>query len=337
MKNLISIIIPVHNGALTIELCLDALYRSIGIDYEVIVVDDASNDNTVDIIRKFDCKILQMKEQGGPAIARNLGVANSSGDIIFFTDADVAVFPDTILKASEYLNKHFEIDAVIGSYSAETPARNFTSRYKNYLHHYTHQLYNGEVSSFFTACGAIRRSVFDTLEGFDETINTTALEDVDLGYRIHTLGLRVRLLSSIKVTHLKRYSLFSLFMSDFFHRAIPYTKLMISHNNYKNELSTGTKNIFSVFLIFILLITTVLSICFKNVFISISCLGIFTALIFVNLSFYMFLNSRAGICFTILGIIMQIWGYLYSGFGVLLGLLQYFIIEKLLWKGCVKN
>lgn len=319
----VSVIIPVHNGAATLKTCLEAVFHSNYSEFEVILVDDASSDSSIDIAKEFPCKIIRMEKQGGPSVARNLGVAQAKGDILFFTDADVAVLKDTIKLGVFRLTSRPDLEAVIGSYTAETPVSNFVSRYKNYLHHYTHQHSVGEVSTFFTACGVIRKSIFDKLYGFDESITTTALEDVDLGYRIIKLGYKVLLDGTLQVTHLKKYSQKSLLHSDLLGRAIPYTKLMLKHRLFKGELSTGLNNVLSVFIIFKLLLLTVWMFHSKTKVPKglslISCVF----LLYLNRGFYTFLHAKAGLAFAIRGIFMQWWGYLYSGVGFMLGILSY--------------
>lgn len=319
----ISIIIPVHNGAETLKTCLKAVFHSDSPLVEVILVDDASSDATVEIAKKFPCKIVSMEKQSGPSVARNLGAEQAKGDILFFMDADVAVLKDTVKRGAFLLTSHPDFDAVIGSYTAETPVPNFTSRYKNYLHHYTHQHSVGEVSTFFTACGVIRKSVFQSLKGFDESITTTALEDVDLGYRIAKLGHKVLLDGTLQVTHLKRYSQKSLLRSDLIGRAIPYTKLMLKYHIFKGELSTGLNNVLSVFLIFTLLLVMAWMLISKSSVPRGLGLIICIYLLHLNWNFYSFLYHKAGVSFAIRGIFMQWWGYLYSGVGLVLGVISY--------------
>ena len=108
---MISIIIPAYNAENSIGKCLEALEKQ-SIDrslYEVIVVDDGSEDNTANVAADLDCKIISQK-QGGPAKARNSGVYESSGDIILFTDSDCE--PDE--QWIEQMVKPFENPEVIG-------------------------------------------------------------------------------------------------------------------------------------------------------------------------------------------------------------------------------
>ncbi|MEK7758380.1 MAG: glycosyltransferase family A protein, partial [Pseudomonadota bacterium] len=87
MENLISVIIPNRNGATTIGKCLDAALASRHANFEVIVVDDSSDDNSISVIAHYPCKLLRLSKHGGAALARNLGAQHARGAILFFTDA----------------------------------------------------------------------------------------------------------------------------------------------------------------------------------------------------------------------------------------------------------
>lgn len=99
LPQLISIIIPSYNSALylpeAIQSALSQSYR----DIELIVVNDGSTDNTHEIIQQYLDKIIYIKKKnGGPASARNLGIAHSKGEYIAFLDADDLWLPDKLEK-----------------------------------------------------------------------------------------------------------------------------------------------------------------------------------------------------------------------------------------------
>jgi hypothetical protein len=70
---------------------------------------------------------------------------------------------------------------VFGSYDDSPPAPAFTAQYKNLIHRYYHQRPRREASTFWAGCGAVRRSVFLGLEGFDvERYRVPSIEDIEL-------------------------------------------------------------------------------------------------------------------------------------------------------------
>lgn len=88
-KPTVSIIIPTYNSAATLGRCLKSICAQSYSSFEVIVVDNLSDDVTVRIAAEFGAKILRQKST--PALARNLGVANSIGKYVFFIDSDQAL------------------------------------------------------------------------------------------------------------------------------------------------------------------------------------------------------------------------------------------------------
>lgn len=86
----ISIIIPLHNGSLLVSRCLDSVFSQKGnFDLEVIVIDDGSTDNSVDIIKNYPKQIALLQQSNqGPAAARNKGIEVATGKYLAFLDAD---------------------------------------------------------------------------------------------------------------------------------------------------------------------------------------------------------------------------------------------------------
>lgn len=82
-----SIIIPVYNVEKYIKKCLDSVFSQTDKDFEVIVVNDGTKDNSMDIVKKYDAKIINQKNQGLSA-ARNRGVKEAVGDYLIFLDSD---------------------------------------------------------------------------------------------------------------------------------------------------------------------------------------------------------------------------------------------------------
>ncbi|MDD2890547.1 MAG: glycosyltransferase [bacterium] len=89
---MVSFIIPTHNSREYVGKCIDSIRNSTINDiFEIVVIDDASTDNTFDFIRKNypGVKCFCVSERSGAAYARNLGIVNSCGNILIFIDADV--------------------------------------------------------------------------------------------------------------------------------------------------------------------------------------------------------------------------------------------------------
>jgi len=89
----VSIIVPVHNNPQDLRKCLSALTAPSDAESEVIVVDDASTDDTPAVAARMGVRVLRLAQNSGPAAARNHGARLAQGEILFFVDADVVVAP----------------------------------------------------------------------------------------------------------------------------------------------------------------------------------------------------------------------------------------------------
>lgn len=93
-KPKVSIIIPTYNSGETLAECLKSVHGQNYPFYEVMVVDNFSNDDTIKKAKEFGAKIIQRK--CNPALARNVGITNSTGKYILFLDSDQVLSPSVI-------------------------------------------------------------------------------------------------------------------------------------------------------------------------------------------------------------------------------------------------
>lgn len=190
MLKLISVIIPFYNTGNKIERCANALLNQSyhKNEYEIIFVDDGSTDGTAEIVSKFK-KIRLIKQiHKGPAVARNLGVKNSKGQIILFTDADC--IPDKIwIKNMVEPFKNKEVIGVSGTYKTFNK-NSLIARFAGYEIEERHRkLKKQEQIDFIgTFSAAFRKSVFLMANGFDESFPTASGEDPELSFRLEKFG-----------------------------------------------------------------------------------------------------------------------------------------------------
>ena len=106
---LVSIITPTYNSASYIQQCMDSVMAQTYGNFEMIIIDDASSDETQAIVRsraKDDARIvfIQLPVNSGPAIARNTGIERASGRYLAFLDADDLWLPDFLKRSIETIN-----------------------------------------------------------------------------------------------------------------------------------------------------------------------------------------------------------------------------------------
>ena len=116
-RPMIAVVIPVYNAGYCIERCLENLYSSDYNNFEVLVVDDCSIDDTVERASRFECRIVHQPHNQGAAAARNRGSREARGEILFFLDADVFIRTDTLRIIVEDLVAKDLASAVIGVYA----------------------------------------------------------------------------------------------------------------------------------------------------------------------------------------------------------------------------
>jgi GT2 family glycosyltransferase len=314
----ISVIIPVFNGGKAFSHCLASLKNSSLSPLEVIVVVDGNDNESYQIAQEFRVKVLQLKTNQGPATARNRGAEIAKGDIIFFMDADVTIHHDTLEKIIKVFNCDPSLSALIGSYDDCPGASNFLSQYKNLFHHYNHQIGSEEASTFWGACGAIKRDIFLKIGGFDENYRFPSIEDIELGYRLKADGYRICLCKDIYVKHLKHWTSYSLLRADFFYRALPWTELIHQNSNFVNDLNLKYSSRFSVILVYILLLLLLVGI-FWFTPLLFGIFIVFFALIFLNLPVYRFFEEKRGFLFTLKVLPWHWFYYFYSGLAFAIG------------------
>lgn len=179
----VSVIISTYNNEKTIKLCLEAIEKNNYKNYEIIVVDDGSSDKSVEIAEQFPCKVLRTGVNGGPSVTRNLGAKHAEGEILFYLDGDIAMFPDAIENAVEEFGKSDEIGSVCG-YHAKTSLikDSLIKEYRNMQSHYWKKTSEGFATILSVAIGAIRKDVFFEIGGFNPELRQS--EDVEFGDRI---------------------------------------------------------------------------------------------------------------------------------------------------------
>lgn len=248
-------IVPAHNCGVHLKACLDALERSSFRDFECIVVDDGSTDDSMEIARRYPVAILSTGGRKGPAQARNVGAKAATAEILFFIDADVCVYPDTLARVSSAFSQDDELTALIGSYDDSPDSPDFLSQYKNLMHCYVHQTAREQASTFWSGCGAIRRSVFLEFSGFDASrYQRPAIEDIELGYRLFSAGLKMMLDRDLIVKHLKKWSFWGLVRTDIMDRGIPWTELILRDRHMPNDLNVQLSQRVSVALVYLMVV-----------------------------------------------------------------------------------
>jgi len=281
------------------------VYHSTYRDFECLVADDGSWDESAEIAAEKGAQVISIAGPTGPANARNTAAASARGEILFFTDADVQIQPDTLEQVAKAFAEDPQLDALIGSYDDDPAASNFVSQYKNLMHCFVHQQGKRRASTFWTGCGAIRRPVFLAAGGFDKRYKRPSVEDIELGARLTRAGRKIELDPSLTVKHLKRWTLSGLLESDVRDRAIPWTLLMLRERDIPNDLNVQWSQRASVALVYLAL-SMVLVYWPASV-------GLAAIALAINHRFYRFLAQRRGALFALRAAPLHLLYFIYGG------------------------
>ncbi len=184
----ISIIVPAFNAADTLKDCLKAVFASDFKDFEVIVVEDCSQDATAEIAHNFPVKIIKHALNRGAAASRNDGAEKAQGDILLFIDADVFIKKDTLDQIWEFFNQKQEITAIACTMSPKYCSETFGAKFISLRTYYYYRWIKNEVyrnyTIFQSQCGAIRTKAFKQLGGFNPSFKGAGIEEYEFGHRL---------------------------------------------------------------------------------------------------------------------------------------------------------
>jgi len=201
MNYRLSVIIPNRNGADTVGLCLEALFRSEHDSFEVIVVDDASIDNSVEIIEKFPCRLVRLENHAGASAARNIGAQYGRGALLFFIDADCLVYEDTLCRAEKAAEKLGENAVIGGTYTRSPYDQTFYSTFQSVFIHYS-ELKNIRHPDYIAAHAMVIASeAFRRSGGFPVDF-FPIIEDVEFSHRLRRKGYHLVMMPELQVRHI---------------------------------------------------------------------------------------------------------------------------------------
>ena len=182
---LISVVIPVFNGEKTIKETIDSVLKQTFTDFELIVINDGSQDLTVEVVEKIQDSRIQVYsyQNAGLAASRNRGIDRSTGEYIAFIDADDMWTPDKLEAQFNALKSHPEA-AVAYSWT------DYIDEYSQFLGKGGHITVNGNIYPHLLLTDLlengsnplIRKQAFIEVGNFDESLR--AAEDWDMLLRL---------------------------------------------------------------------------------------------------------------------------------------------------------
>ena len=187
--SLISVVIPTRNRYALLDRAVKSVLIQTFSDFEILIVDDASSDETRNIIEKNKderIRYIPLKKKSGGSKARNIGIENSKGEYVAFLDDDDEWLPEKLKKQVECFNTNTQIGIcytgrrIMRKGKITGLSKRYSFRYPPYEDHFRSIMSDNFIG--VTSSVVIPRSVLIELKGFDE--NLPCLQDYDLFIRI---------------------------------------------------------------------------------------------------------------------------------------------------------
>jgi len=193
---LISIIIPCLNEEKYIESTLKTIKNQKLHNFEIIIIDGLSKDNTVKIAREYADRVIVEKKRGTGA-ARNAGTKIAKGEILLFVDADTILPNDLTKKIHETLEQNNKIS--YGNVSLRFENLNIKCKLLNF-YFYLQELFP-ITKGVYGNCFFIKKELFEKVDGFRNVI----CEDIELSFRLKKVGIKKDIKDTHVISNIRRF------------------------------------------------------------------------------------------------------------------------------------
>lgn len=322
---MISIVIPTYNSSHFMKNLLDSIFKQAVEDMEVIIVDDCSTDDTLEIVKQYPVRVINMDTNAGPAKARNRGAKEARGDIVFFLDSDVIVLEGTIKEVEDYFENNPDTKCIIGICDTEPLNKGFVPTYMamfEYIHLIGQQY--DKVSVFAPRCGAIKKQFFLDIGGYDEHYKGADVEDFELARRINKTDCII-LNPKMLVRH--QFADFKRALKIYFKRTVMWMHLLFKEKQLDNAGPTSPSNGIAAMCAFI----SFLALLFMPFIDNASYFFLFFISIYLisNLRWWNFMRQEAGLMFALKALLLNYFLGLEIMLSALYGMLSYPFSRKL--------
>jgi len=198
MKPYVSIIIPTYNRAILLHEALHSVRMQTESNWEAIVINNYSEDNTIDIVAAFSdprIKLLNFKNNGNIGAARNHGVSMARSDWIAFLDSDDTYHPEKIARCRAVANKNFDI--INHRFVKVKNGRPFWKSPKYQAKNATYRNMFFKENCLAALTIFVRKSLINKVGGFSEDHHLISAEDRDLWLKFAKEGANIKFIDDI--------------------------------------------------------------------------------------------------------------------------------------------
>ena len=253
---MISFIIIGKNEGWRLQKCLQSISYVVEQDaianYEIIYVDSQSTDNSIELAKQYGAKTFLIRGECNAAIARNIGAQEAIGDILFFIDGDMELFPGFLPKV---LNENGKLKYPFMSGIFNDIVHDLDW---NYLHtSRRHKIQEGDADAIETTTGGlflINHSLWDEVGGMDTRFKRS--QDYDLGLRLSQMGYSLHRKAILLANHyMRQYTIRNDYVGN-----VKYTALLLrKHWNNIDYLKIFLKQQYTTVLLLISIILSFVS------------------------------------------------------------------------------
>lgn len=182
MSPRVSVLIPCYNAGRFLKAALESILAQTYTDYEIILVDDGSEDNTAAVAAQYPQIRYIRHEHKGVSAARNAAVALAKGEFITFLDADDMWMPQKLEKQVAYMTQHPECELVYAV------ARNFFDGVPEAMTRRQKELMEAGLEHYMPSC-CVRRGLYEKYGGYCE--DYAYAEDTQWTFRLQAAGINI--------------------------------------------------------------------------------------------------------------------------------------------------
>ncbi len=214
----LTVLLPTFNRAETLQMVLHSLENQSlpRYQFEIVVVDDASNDNTELVLQRFakdtkgPFKHVSLGTNSGPAAARNKAIEMACGDILVIIGDDINPPPSFLSQHLDFHTKRPDpLNALLGyvCWPSSPPPTPFMEWMESSESRFFFAFPKGQTihkvpSSLFYTCNvSLKRSLIDLAGNFDESFDFASHEDIELGHRLGEVGMILHFDRSVVAHH----------------------------------------------------------------------------------------------------------------------------------------
>ena len=321
----ISVVIPMYNNIDSVRRLLGSIYRQFTQDCgEVIVVDDGSRLCDSGVLRKEfpGLQVMILGSNAGAANARNAGVRAAMHDVILFLDADMELCDNVISEFQKTMDDP-AVDAVVGTVCDVPLNRGVFQDYWALLKSYFHSLPERYSSTFYPMLGAIRKSIFESVGGFDSRIKGASIEDYEFSLRLMQAGYKV--LFNPAITAKTSYKNFFKSISQSVERSKKWGIMFLDRMKFDNHTTTAAQGAANI-LGFLFLISLLSGFFSRHILIPSA--GFLIMLLYLNRRFFKYILDRRGPFFLVISVSIYLVSSFFITIGFLTGILYAFRSKK---------